>query len=201
MRVRLIEDPVLSPWLISQTVSTPEWVPRSSTFSERIKIRIMAKNIPTLYDWIGGAGPLKQLIDRFYQKVPADPILAPVFAHMSPEHFQHVAQFIAEVLGGPSDYSTHHGGHAEMIRHHLNRHITDQQRQRWMNLLLETADELRLPSDPEFRSALVAYLEWGSRLAVINSGLPAETPVIDSPMPAWSWGVPGGPYQPTPDEE
>jgi hemoglobin len=161
----------------------------------------MAKNIPSLYEWIGGAEPLQHLIDRFYQKVPADPILAPVFAHMSPEHFQHVAQFIAEVLGGPSDYSTYHGGHAGMIRHHLNRHITDQQRQRWMNLLLETADELRLPADPEFRSALVAYLEWGSRLAVINSALPAETPVLDSPMPAWSWGVPGGPYRPTSDEE
>ena len=26
-----------------------------------------------------------------------------------------------------------------------------------------------MPDDPEFRSALVGYLEWGSRLAVINS--------------------------------
>ena len=160
----------------------------------------MASKVPTLYEWLGGAEPLNRLIDRFYQKVPADPILAPVFAHMSPEHFQHVAQFIAEVLGGPSDYSTLHGGHAEMIRHHLNRHITDQQRQRWMTLLLETADELQLPSDPEFRSALVAYLEWGSRLAVINSALPTDAPVAESPMPAWSWGVPGGPYQPDPQD-
>jgi hemoglobin len=156
----------------------------------------MAPRVPTLYEWLGGAEPLNRLIDRFYQKVPADPILAPVFAHMSPEHFQHVAQFIGEVLGGPADYSTLHGGHAEMIRHHLNRHITDQQRQRWMALLLETADELQLPSDPEFRSALVAYLEWGSRLAVINSALAADTPIAEAPMQAWSWGVPGGPYQP-----
>ena len=160
----------------------------------------MATKVPTLYEWLGGAEPLNRLIDRFYQRVPTDPILAPVFAHMSPEHFQHVAQFIAEVLGGPADYSTLHGGHAEMIRHHLNRHITDQQRQRWMSLLLETADELQLPSDPEFRSALVAYLEWGSRLAVINSALPADARVAESPMPAWSWGIPGGPYQPEPQD-
>ena len=26
-----------------------------------------------------------------------------------------------------------------------------------------------MPDDPEFRSAIVGYLEWGSRLAVINS--------------------------------
>ena len=69
-----------------------------------------------------------------------------------------------------------------------------------MSLLLETADELQLPSDPEFRSALVAYLEWGSRLAVINSALPTDAPVAESPMPAWSWGVPGGPYQPDPQD-
>src|ERR1700733_13036933 len=156
----------------------------------------MATKGPPLYEWLGGAEPLNRLIDRFYQKVPADPILAPVFAHMSPEHFQHVAQFIGEVLGGPADYSPLHGGHAEMIRHHLSRHLTDQQRQRWMALLLETADELQLPSDPEFRSALVAYLEWGSRLAVINSALAADTPIAEAPMPPWSWGVPGGPYQP-----
>jgi hemoglobin len=161
----------------------------------------MATKVPTLYEWLGGAEPLNRLIDCFYQKVPADPILAPVFAHMSPEHFQHVARFIAEVLGGPADYSSLHGGHAEMIRHHLNRHITDQQRQRWMSLLLETADELHLPSDPEFRSALVAYLEWGSRLAVINSTLPADTTVTEAPMPAWSWSVPGGPYQPAAEEK
>jgi hemoglobin len=161
----------------------------------------MTPKVPTLYEWLGGAEPLSHLIARFYEKVPADPILAPLFANMPQEHFQHVATFIAEVLGGPSDYSAHHGGHAAMIRHHLGKGITEQQRQHWVRLLLETADEMGLPSDPEFRSALVAYLEWGSRLAVINSALPAATPVAEAPMPAWNWGVPGGPYQPgSPDQ-
>jgi hypothetical protein len=96
---------------------------------------------------------------------------------MPKEHFQHVATFIAEVFGGPADYSANHGGHAAMIRKHLGRGITEPQRRRWVSLLLETADELSLPTDPEFRSALVAYLEWGSRLAVINSTLHADTPI------------------------
>jgi hemoglobin len=55
---------------------------------------------------------------------------------------------------------------------------------------------MELPSDPEFRSALVAYLEWGSRLAVINSALPTNFQVEEAAMPSWGWGVPGGPYQP-----
>lgn len=158
----------------------------------------MNPKVPTLYEWLGGGEILDRLIARFYEKVPADPLLAPLFATMPKEHFQHVADFIREVLGGPKTYSTQHGGHAAMVRHHLGKGITEEQRHRWMYLLLETADELKLPADPEFRSALVAYLEWGSRLAVLNSGMPVGTPVDDStPMPEWSWGVPGGPYQPT----
>jgi hemoglobin len=156
----------------------------------------MAHPVPTLYEWLGGSEALYALIARFYQKVPADPILEPLFRNMDPAHFEHVAKFIGEVLGGPAQYSAHHGGHVAMIRHHLGKGITEQQRQHWVRLLLETADELHLPSDPEFRSALVAYLEWGSRLAVMNSALAPDTPIDEAPMPSWNWGVPGGPYQP-----
>jgi hemoglobin len=100
-----------------------------------------------------------------------------------------------DVLGGPHDYSRERGGRPHMITQHLNRHLTDAQRKAWMSLLLQTADDVGLPSDPEFRSALVAYLEWGTRLAVINSQDAAAVDV-DAPMPRWGWGVPGGPYQP-----
>jgi hemoglobin len=50
------------------------------------------------------------------------------------------------------------------------------------------------PDDPEFRSALVGYLEWGSRLAVINSQAGAKVEE-GSPMPKWGWGEVKGPYK------
>mgnify|MGYP002152001505 FL=1 len=84
-----------------------------------------------------------------------------------------------------------------MIRHHLARGLAEPQRRRWLALLLECADEVGLPDDPEFRSALVAYLEWGTRLAVINSQ-PGAQAVEDAPMPKWGWGETGGPYIPKP---
>src|SRR5882757_9427328 len=112
----------------------------------------MAPKVPTLYEWLGGAEPLNALIARFYQKVPLDPVLEPLFRHMDPAHFAHVAKFIAEVLGGPAEYSAQHGGHVAMIRHHLGKGITEEQRQHWLHLLLYTADDMDLPSDPEFRS-------------------------------------------------
>lgn len=155
----------------------------------------MTPNVPTLYEWIGGLPSLNRLTERFYQRVRDDEMLAPIFAEMSPEHPKHVAAFLAEVLGGPTDYSSSHGGHPHMIQRHLHRNLTQAQRRAWVALLLDTADELHLPDDPEFRSALVGYLEWGSRLAVINSQPGAGEADPHSPMPKWGWGEVKGPYQ------
>ena len=149
--------------------------------------------VPTLYEWLGGIEPLNRLTTRFYEHVAQDTLLAPVFAHMAADHPAHVAAFLAEVLCGPTSYSAEHGGHPHMIRQHLNRHLTQEKRRRWVELLLTTADELGLPDDPEFRSALVGYLEWGSRLAVINSQ-PGAAADEQAPMPKWGWGEVKGPY-------
>ncbi len=155
------------------------------------------EKIPSLHQWLGGAGVLESLTKKFYERVLSDELLRPLFAGMSADHPRHVADFVGEVLGGPEAYSAARGGHATMLSHHFGRNISEEQRRRWVNLLLDCADEVGLPADPEFRSALVAYLEWGSRLAVINSNLPADTPADKStPMPKWDWGVPGGPYIP-----
>src|SRR6187551_673458 len=106
---------------------------------------------PSLYEWLGGMPALEKLTSVFYARVPQDQILAPVFGRMSAEHPQHVAEFLAEVFGGPKTYSAERGGHAAMIRHHLSRSLTHEQRRRWIELLLECADELGVPDDPEFR--------------------------------------------------
>jgi hemoglobin len=151
--------------------------------------------VPTLYDWIGGIEPLQRLTTEFYRRVPNDPLLAPVFAHMDADHPEHVALFLAEVLDGPALYSERHGGHPAMVRHHLGKHLTEAMRRRWLNLLLDTYTELGLPADPEFASALVGYLEWGTRLAVANSA-PGATVSEHAPMPKWGWGETGGPYIP-----
>jgi hemoglobin len=153
--------------------------------------------IPSVYQWAGGIDRIRALFKAFYSKVPADSLLGPVFAGMPAEHFETVAHFVSEVLGGPTLYTDDaRHGHSTMVAKHLNRHLTQEQRGRWMSLLLETADEQGLPDDPEFRSALVGYLEWGSRLAVLNSNS-SENPIDPTaPMPKWGWGEVKGPYTP-----
>lgn len=151
--------------------------------------------IPTLAEWAGGPEAMLRLTMRFYEKVPADRVLAPVFAGMSPQHASHVASFIVEVFGGGTPYTSGGGSHAAMIGRHLGRRLTHEQRKRWIAMMLETADEVGLPDDPEFRAAFVGYLEWGTRLAVMNSQEGVASPNDNPPMPAWNWGPPGGPYR------
>jgi hemoglobin len=149
--------------------------------------------VPTLFEWIGGMQAIERLFEVFYQRVPQDPMLAPIFADITPAHAKSVATFVAEVLGGPKAYSGEHGGHPHMIQRHVGRALKEPARQRWMQLLLQCADEIGVPADPEFRSALVSYLEWGTRLAVINSQ-PGADVSGQAPMPQWGWGVVKGPY-------
>ena len=152
--------------------------------------------IPSLFEWLGGKEKLTALFGEFYRRVPGDPLLGPVFAAMDAHHSERVAAFVGQVLGGPANYTDGGGSHAAMIARHMGKHLSQEQRKRWVALLLETADEIGLPDDPEFRAALVGYLEWGSRLAVMNSAEGVPAPENGIAMPAWNWGPPGGPYIP-----
>ncbi|WP_432943568.1 group II truncated hemoglobin [Kribbella sp. CA-253562] len=149
---------------------------------------------PTVYEWAGGAEALRRLTEVFYDRVLEDELLAPVFAHMSPQHREHVALWLGEVFGGPTKYTDELGGYPAMLAHHLNLGLTEQQRARWAALIAASADAAELPDDPEFRSAFVAYVEWGTRLALANSQ-PGATPPPKAPVPRWGWGE-APPYQP-----
>ena len=152
--------------------------------------------LPTLYEWAGGLAPLRRMIDCFYDRVEADEALSGFFpGGVSEHHRAHVADWWAEVLGGPETYSEQHGGYESMLRHHLGLAITPEQRHRFAATMSLAADDAGLPADPEFRAALVGYLEWGTRLAMHNSQDDAPDVVEHAPVPRWGWGV-APPYRP-----
>jgi hemoglobin len=147
----------------------------------------MQGSTPTVYEWAGGQAAFDRLTDVFYRRVREDEILGPVFAGMDEHHPQHVAIWLAEVFGGPPRYTEEHGGYPHMLHKHLGLAITETQRRRWVSMVMDAADEAELPSDPEFRSAFVAYVEWGTRLALGNSQ-PGATPPPEASVPRWGWG-------------
>jgi CDGSH-type Zn-finger protein len=146
-----------------------------------------APESPTLFQWAGGLPALLRMTRIFYGKyVPEDPLLSPLFADMSPDHPERVAAWLGEVFGGPKRYSGTYGGYPRMVSQHLGKQITEAHRARWVAALCRAADDAKLPADAEFRAAFVAYLEWGSRLAVENSTIGAHPPA-DMPVPRWWW--------------
>jgi hemoglobin len=152
-------------------------------------------NEPTLFDWAGGAEPIRRMIDCFYDRVEDDVLLSPMFPRgVSEEHRAHVTLWWSEVFGGPTRYTDELEGYERMLAHHRNLGITADQRRQFVTLMSLAADDAGLPDDPEFRSALLAYLEWGTRLAMHNSDGRNEV-VEHAPVPRWGWGV-APPYQP-----
>jgi CDGSH-type Zn-finger protein/truncated hemoglobin YjbI/ferredoxin len=152
-----------------------------------------ADHEPSIFEWCGGLPALLRMTRLFYEKfVPEDPLLAPLFADMSPDHPERVAKWLAEVFCGPKSYSEDYGGYVRMISQHVGRGLTEEKRARWVTLLLQSAQEAGLPNDAEWRSAFGAYIEWGSRLAVENSQ-PGARPPAQMPMPHWDWLTSSGP--------
>lgn len=152
-----------------------------------------ADSAPTIFEWAGGLPALTRMTRTFYEKyVPADELLAPLFANMAPDHPERVAKWLAEVFCGPKNYSQEYGGYPRMLSQHIGKCLTDSMRQRWVTLLLQSARDAGLPNDPEFASAFEAYIEWGSRLAVENSQTQSQPPT-HMPMPHWEWSTSAGP--------
>lgn len=148
---------------------------------------------PSIFEWAGGLPALTRMTRLFYEKhVPQDPLLAPLFSEMSADHPERVAKWLGEVFCGPKCYSAEYGGYTRMISEHIGRCLTEEQRARWVELLLRSAREAGLPNDAEFRAAFGAYIEWGSRLAVENSQTDSRPPA-NMPMPHWDWHTAAGP--------
>lgn len=154
----------------------------------------MSADAPMLYEWAGGKPAFSRLTEAFYERVRADELLAPLFAGMPADHPRNVSTWLAEVFGGPPHYTDRHGGYPHMLGKHKDLAITEAQRFRWVSLIALAADDAELPSDPEFRSAFLAYIEWGTRLALANSQ-PGADPPPKAPVPRWGWGE-APPYQP-----
>ena len=150
---------------------------------------------PTIYEWGGGREAFARWLNAFYDLVEDEPDIAALFGgKVSEAHREHVTSWWCEVMGGPAEYTEHHGGYEHMLAMHRGLGITPDMRLRFVTLLSRAADLAGLPGDPEFRAALMGYAEWGTRLAVENSQ-PGAAVVEHAPVPQWGWGV-APPYQP-----
>lgn len=142
---------------------------------------------PNLFEWAGGMPALLRATRIFYQRyVPQDPLLSPLFGNMATNHPERVALWLAEVFGGPKNYTKQYGGYSRMISQHVGKRLTKEQRARWAALMFQSITDAGLPDDAEWRAAFIAYIEWGTRIAFENSQAEAHPPE-GMPVPRWWW--------------
>ncbi|MEV1083522.1 group II truncated hemoglobin [Streptomyces sp. NPDC050211] len=141
----------------------------------------------SLYDHAGGAEALHHLEEIFYAKALADPVLRALFPHRVPTHVDHLTWFTAESFGGP-DRFTRELGFAYIIDVHRGLHITEEQRERFVQVYLESLDEAGLPDDERFRAAVREHVEFGSRVAQQNSHAKTDDDLHPlREVPRWTW--------------
>jgi hemoglobin len=143
--------------------------------------------MPSLYEHAGGEAALHRLEQYFYDSVLVDPLLIPLFGTGRPEHVDHLTAFTAESFGGP-DRFTRELGFAHLIDVHRGLHITEEQRQRFVELYMKALDATNMPADAEFRDAVREHVEFGTHVAMQNSN--AETDDQLNPLrevPHWTW--------------
>jgi hemoglobin len=141
----------------------------------------------TLYEHAGGDDGLHRLEERFYEKALSDPALHRLFGERVPTHVEHLTWFTAESFGGP-DRFTRNLGFQYLIDVHRNLEITDDERDRFVAVYLETLDEVGLPQDEPFRQAFREHVEFGAHVAQQNSW--ARTDADLNPIrevPHWDW--------------
>jgi hemoglobin len=143
--------------------------------------------MPSLYEHAGAESALHRLEEIFYDKVLADPVLSAVFTERREHHVDHLTWFTAESFGGP-DRFTRELGFQYIIDVHRGLKITDEQRERFVAVYLESLDEAGLPGDAPFREAVREHLEFGSHVAQQNSWAERDEDLHPiRAVPRWTW--------------
>lgn len=119
-----------------------------------------------IYSLIGEAG-FERLIAAFYQRVPHDDILGPMYGEDDLAGAeQRLRDFLIFRFGGPPRYIQERG-HPRLRMRHVRFAIGQTARNRWLALMNEAVEEAALP--PEAASVLKLFFD-STATFLINTG-------------------------------
>jgi hemoglobin len=97
----------------------------------------------TLFERLGGNPAIQAVMHRFYERILADPDLAPIFAPVNVErHERKASTFVAAATGGPAPWTGR-----DMAAAHRHLRITNEQFDRTAGHLVDTLIEFDVPDE------------------------------------------------------
>lgn len=117
----------------------------------------------SIYEMIGGEPTFQKLVDAFYARVEADPVLRPVFPADLEAGKQAQFLFLSQFFGGPTRYSEERG-HPRLRMRHAPFQIDQKARDHWLMHMLAAIDEVGI-AEPA-RSEMRDYFERGSTFMI-----------------------------------
>ena len=143
---------------------------------------------PSLYEFAGGEAALLALARAHHARCLADPELNHPFSHADqhPEHVERLAAYWAEVLGGPTTFSSSCGDESHVLTLHCGNGDMGDLPKRFYDCFVAALDDAGLPDDQEFRTAMQAYMRWAVDNVMAYSAVDAVVPEA-MPMPRWDW--------------
>jgi hemoglobin len=140
-----------------------------------------------MFEFAGGNQAFLALAAAHHERCLRDPELNHPFSHgVNPEHVERLAHYWAEVFGGPARYSDLHGGHSAMLETHARHGAGQDYGPRFVACFMQAADDVGLPDDAEFRTALRSYMEWATQEVISYAPSDVQVPA-NLPVPRWTW--------------
>ena len=140
-----------------------------------------------MFEFAGGRPAFLALASAHHERCLQDPELNHPFSQgVNPQHLERLADYWAEVLGGPARYSDSHGGQSAMLGIHAGKGAGDDFGPRFVACFMQAADDAHLPDDPDFRAGLRAYMEWAVK-DVLSYTPPGSQVAEAQVVPRWSW--------------
>ena len=109
-----------------------------------------------VYRLVGGDETFRKVVDEFYKRVEADPLLRPLFpADLEPGK-ENQFLFLTQYFGGPPRYNALRG-HPRLRMRHMPFVIGEQERNAWLGHMLEAVDAAEI-AEPA-RTSMREYFE------------------------------------------
>jgi hemoglobin len=141
----------------------------------------------TIFEAAGGSDAFLRLATAHNQRCLEDPVLNHPFSHPGhPRHIERLAAYWAEVFGGPPEYTRTAGDHSTMLELHSRTGAQADLGELFLACFIAALDDAELPTDPDLRSAMRAYMVWATSEVMTYAPADAVVPTC-MPVPCWGW--------------